>query len=152
MFISEPSGGSEDDELHKAWALCKRHSKSVEIFYRNMDGDKVLTKIHFPFNPDVREYSNSSILDHTATTRLCIAWCTAIIVLLYLCVCCFFLVQHELREEVVEKVKWNISRDSPEDKLRDLLEWMKAVRPSHGIRAAFSTGSQNQNPPHPRMV
>lgn len=39
-----------------------------------------------------------------------------------------FLVQHELREEVIEKVKWNISRDSPEDKLRDLLEWMKAVK------------------------
>ena len=57
VSISEPSGGSEDDELHKAWALCKRHSKSVEVFYRNMDGDKVLTKIHFPFNPDVREYS-----------------------------------------------------------------------------------------------
>ena len=28
----------------------------------------------------------------------------------------------------MEKVKWNISRDSPEDKLRDLLEWMKAVK------------------------
>ena len=54
MCVTEPSGGSEDDELYKAWALCKRHSKSVEVFYRNMDGDKVLTKIHFPFNPDVR--------------------------------------------------------------------------------------------------
>ena len=43
-----------------------------------------------------------------------------------MCVVVFF--QHELREEVVEKVKWNISRDSPEDKLRDLLEWMKAVK------------------------
>ena len=29
---------------------------------------------------------------------------------------------------MIEKVKWNISRDSPEDKLRDLLEWMKAVK------------------------
>lgn len=48
-----------------------------------------------------------------------------------LCLSCellFFFVQHELREEVIEKVKWNISRDSPEDKLRDLLEWMKAVK------------------------
>ena len=40
----------------------------------------------------------------------------------------FGLIQHELREEVVEKVKWNICRDSAEDKLRDLLEWMKAVK------------------------
>ena len=36
--------------------------------------------------------------------------------------------QHELREEVVEKVKWSVNRDSPEDKLRDYLEWMKAVK------------------------
>ena len=37
-------------------------------------------------------------------------------------------VQHELREAVIEKVKWNVNRDSPEDKLRDYLEWMKAVK------------------------
>lgn len=36
--------------------------------------------------------------------------------------------QNELREEVVEKVKWNIKRDSPEDKLRDFLLWMFAVK------------------------
>ena len=36
--------------------------------------------------------------------------------------------QHELREEVIEKVKWNVNRDSPEDKLRDYLKWMKAVK------------------------
>ena len=36
--------------------------------------------------------------------------------------------QHELREEVIEKIKWNVSHDSAEDKLRDLLEWMKAVK------------------------
>lgn len=55
MFVpAEPVGVSEDDELHKAWALCKRQSNSVEVLYRNMDGDRVLTKIHFPFNPAVR--------------------------------------------------------------------------------------------------
>ena len=36
--------------------------------------------------------------------------------------------QDELREEVIEKVKWNVNRDSPEDKLRDYLKWMKAVK------------------------
>ncbi len=25
-------------------------------------------------------------------------------------------------------MKWNVNRDSPEDKLRDFLEWMKAVK------------------------
>ena len=29
---------------------------------------------------------------------------------------------------MIEKIKWNICHDSPEDKLRDLLQWMKAVK------------------------
>ena len=33
-----------------------------------------------------------------------------------------------------------------------IMEWTKAVRASQGINAAFSTGSQNQKPPQPRMV
>ena len=28
-------------------------------------------------------------------------------------------------------------------------EWMSAVPTSHGMKEAFSTGSQNQNPPQP---
>jgi hypothetical protein len=32
-----------------------------------MDGDKVLTKIHFPFNPDVREYSYIHVADMSDT-------------------------------------------------------------------------------------
>ena len=43
----------EDDELNEAWAFCEKQSKSVEVFYRNMDKEKVLTRIHFQFNPDV---------------------------------------------------------------------------------------------------
>ena len=38
------------------------------------------------------------------------------------------LLQNELREEVVKKVKWQVNRDSAEDKLRDFLEWMYAVK------------------------
>ncbi len=33
-----------------------------------------------------------------------------------------------------------------------MMEWTKAVSPSQGMNAAFSTGSQNQNPPQPNMV
>ena len=29
---------------------------------------------------------------------------------------------------MIDKIKWSISRDSPEDKLRDLMKWMKAVK------------------------
>ena len=30
-----------------------------------------------------------------------------------------------------------------------LSEWINAVAANHGIKATFSTGSQNQYPPHP---
>ena len=33
-----------------------------------------------------------------------------------------------------------------------MIEWMYAVRHSHGISAAFSTGSQAQYPPQPSSV
>ncbi len=33
-----------------------------------------------------------------------------------------------------------------------MMEWMKAVSASHGMNAAFSTGSHAQYPPQPRIV
>ena len=36
--------------------------------------------------------------------------------------------QNTFREDLVERVKWNVTRDSPEDKLRDFMDWMKAVK------------------------
>ena len=36
--------------------------------------------------------------------------------------------QNTFREDLVERVKWNVNRDSPEDKLRDYMDWMKAVK------------------------
>ena len=51
-----------------------------------------------------------------------------------------FIPQNELREEVIENVKWNVNRDSPEDKLRDFLEWMFAVKRDtiHHVRNSVS--------------
>ena len=40
--------------------------------------------------------------------------------------------QHTFSHNLVEKVKWNVNRDSPEDKLRDFMEWMKAVKKETG--------------------
>ena len=47
--------------------------------------------------------------------------------------------QNDLREEVMEKVKWQVNRDSAEDKLRDFLEWMYAVKKDtlHHVRPAI---------------
>ena len=36
-----------------------------------------------------------------------------------------------------------------EDFIETLNEWRNAVAANHGIKATFSTGSQNQYPPHP---
>ena len=36
--------------------------------------------------------------------------------------------QDQLSEEMVEKVKWQVNRESAEDKVRDFLEWLKAVK------------------------
>ena len=36
--------------------------------------------------------------------------------------------QNKFREGLVERVKWNVNRDSPEDKLRDFMDWMKAIK------------------------
>jgi hypothetical protein len=73
--------------LAKAFSYCKSRSKSIEVNYENMDGDKILTKVNFHLDP-----------------------------------------ANDLREEVVEKVKWQVNRDSAEDKLRDFLEWMYALK------------------------
>ena len=66
----------------------------------------------------------------------CFSPLLSVYVYVYVYVCVTLVFQHELREEVIEKVKWNINRDSPEDKLRDLLQWMKAVKRDtiHSVR------------------
>ena len=38
------------------------------------------------------------------------------------------MLQDELPEELIEKVKYKVNRDSPEDKTRDYLDWMNAVK------------------------
>lgn len=36
--------------------------------------------------------------------------------------------QDEMPEELIEKVKYRVNRDSPEDKTRDFLKWMEGAR------------------------
>jgi inositol 1,4,5-triphosphate receptor type 1 len=75
------------EDQWEAWKYCMERSKSVEVLYENLDGEKVLSKVHFTYNPS-----------------------------------------DELPEELIEKVKWRVNRDSAEDKVRDFLEWTKAVK------------------------
>ena len=39
-----------------------------------------------------------------------------------------FQLKDELPEDIIEKVKYRVERDSPEDKLRDFIAWMVLVR------------------------
>lgn len=52
---SDPAEPPDDDDTVKAaFQFCKVRSKSIEINYQNMDGDKILTKVNFQFDPVVR--------------------------------------------------------------------------------------------------
>ena len=39
-----------------------------------------------------------------------------------------FQLKDKLPEDIIEKVKYKVERDSPEDKLRDFIDWMDLVR------------------------
>ena len=73
-----------------------------------MDGEKILTKVNFQLDPAVRPEKGL------------MSGCGQIV--------CVAHSQNDLREEVVEKVKWQVNRDSAEDKLRDFLKWMYALK------------------------
>ena len=44
---------SESETLQEVWKFCKSQSKNVEVLYENMNGRKILTRIHFRFDPHV---------------------------------------------------------------------------------------------------
>ena len=57
----------------KAWEFCQDHSRSVEVFYKNMDGDKILTRVHFQFDPEVSTVctdSHTHTHTHTQNARM----------------------------------------------------------------------------------
>ena len=42
-----------EGDVMSVWKKCKRESKSVEIVYQNTEGEQILTKVYFQFNPEV---------------------------------------------------------------------------------------------------
>ena len=42
-----------DEEVKNVWEKCEKESKSVEIVYKNTEGEEVLTKVNFQFSPEV---------------------------------------------------------------------------------------------------
>ena len=50
---SDSEISSDDKKLSQVWEFCKSRSKRVEVLYKNDNGHKILTRIHFPFDPHV---------------------------------------------------------------------------------------------------
>ena len=90
--------------MTQLWNHVKDWTRSIEIKYRsNEDDPGILTRVYFPFDPAVCTHNVSMHTSH-------------------------YPLQEELTEEQKDIVKQNIARESPEDKAKDLLEWMEAIR------------------------
>lgn len=55
---SEPVDYAEEEhqqksEIVKVCKYCHERSKSVEVLYQNLDGEKILFKVHFRYDPAV---------------------------------------------------------------------------------------------------
>ena len=56
MKPKEKKGSQISEQIEdqwEAWKYCMERSKSVEVLYENLDGEKVLSKVHFTYNPSV---------------------------------------------------------------------------------------------------
>ena len=85
------------------WDKLKYGTRSIEIKFRTDDSDPgILTRVFFPWDPDVCPSSK-----------------------LYLI---FTILQKQLSEEEKEIVKSKIDRESPKDKVKDLLRWTGAIK------------------------
>ena len=62
-------------ETRDAWEFCKNRSRSVEVFYRNMDGDQILTRLHFQFHPEV---NTLFVCDCNAMCCVCSTICVCV--------------------------------------------------------------------------
>ena len=54
---SEDDNDSNDKSLCDAWKFCQKWSKSVEVLYKNTNGQQILTKVHFHYDPEVHNYN-----------------------------------------------------------------------------------------------
>ena len=69
----------------------------------NDNGQKVLAKVHFRIYPSlVSKRIVSLLLD--------------------------MFMQDDIPNEMIKKVKYGVNRESPEDKVRDFIKWMKAAK------------------------
>ena len=82
FFSAEPKKETKEEthsEIYQAWDFCKERSRSVEVYYNNMDEVKILTRVHFQVDPVVSTVCVSLFFVSTCVCCACV---------FYMCVCC----------------------------------------------------------------
>ena len=115
LFIFSDCMCEEEDSGFSQW---RNQSHSVEIHYKYQKDKHLLTKVHFFHDTDVCTKKRN----YTLHLKLHVF-------LLY--------IQNNLREDVVEKVKWNIDRESMENKQRALVDLLGPLKTDllHQVRS-----------------
>ena len=90
---------------------CNDFTRTVEIHFEKDECKPILTNISFPFDPNVSHESCSWKSSH-------FFYGDALV----------YVFQDALREEMTEQVRWNVNRDSMEDKQTGLLSLMPALK------------------------
>ena len=93
---TEPKKETKEEtlsEIHQAWEFCNERSRSVEVCYRNMDDVKIITRVHFQFDPVVSTVYVLSLL----LVCVCVCVCFTCVgmslhmYVLYMYLCCMFM-------------------------------------------------------------
>ena len=55
----------KNEKAKDMWLHLGNWSRSIEVNYETKDGEEILTKVHFPFNPAVSRITGRSFNTHT---------------------------------------------------------------------------------------
>lgn len=77
--IEELERKSIDDPMEIMWLHFKRWSHSIEVNYTRDKGKPVLTKVYFPYDPNVRLHGFNNVWNYYDLLLVC----------MYVCVCLF---------------------------------------------------------------
>ena len=97
--------GDNEHEARRMWQHCQSWSNSLEVLYTTKNGNSILTRAYFPYDPHV-------------------SW-------LIFCAKSYKFLQKHLNEHEKDTVLEQIKRNTPEEKLSDLLRWTNGIKKYH---------------------
>lgn len=100
----------------KMWTYCESYSRSIEIVYKSDSDQDILTRMYYPVPSTVRTntYNIFTIIWQYKSCML---------------ICC--IVQIHLSSSEKEKLVHGLDQEKAEEKLTDLLHWIKSIRRYH---------------------